>query len=132
NYGLLIAKTELGKDAGSGQCFACPRPRTRPCDGLQPSAFRDVWQEADLSGTLDRPRELALMAPAASGDPGRADLALLAHGPAQRAEVLVVDDVDLVPAERAGLPPAASGRALSSVPSPGRLPAALLRHGLRT
>src|SRR3954451_24150976 len=76
-------------------------PRTPECDGWQSSAIRYVREEPQLERTLDRDRELALVPTAASGDASRADLALLAHGPAQRSEVLVVDDVDLVLAERA-------------------------------
>src|SRR5436305_8098561 len=129
---LPMAKTEHGKDAGSGQCSACPRPRTRTCAGLQPSALGDVREEPQFPSALYRARELALVTAACSGDPGRADLALLAHRPAHGAEVLVVDDVDLVAAELAGLAPAACGRALASVPPPGLLPATLLRHCFRT
>src|ERR671939_161392 len=89
------------------------------------SALCYVWQQPELARALDRDRELALVAPAGAGDPGRADLALLAHRAAQRAEVLVVHDVDLVAAELAWLAPAAPGGTLASVPSPALLPAAL-------
>src|SRR5918912_188025 len=88
------------------------------------SALCYVWQQPELARALDRDRELALVAPAGAGDPGRADLALLAHRAAQRAEVLVVDDVDLVPAELARLAPAAAGWALLVTPA-RRLPATL-------
>jgi hypothetical protein len=50
------------------------------------------------------------VAAAATGHAGRADLALLGELAADTAEVLVVDDVDLVPAIRAGLTPACAGR----------------------
>src|SRR5439155_147090 len=53
-------------------------------------------------------------------DAGGADLALLAHGAAQCAEVLVVDDVDLVPAERAGLPTPSGAGPLTAI-APARL-----------
>src|SRR3712207_3878501 len=45
--------------------------------------------------------ELGLVAAACAGHARRADLALVADRAAQRGEVLVVDDVDLLPAERA-------------------------------
>src|SRR4029078_2842048 len=68
------------------------------------------------------------------------DLALLGELAADTAEVLVVDDVDLVPAIRAGLAPACAGSSLAITPAAGTtsagarlLPAArftchLLRH----
>src|SRR4051812_12412852 len=94
-----------------------------------PLAVRDVGQEPQLTRALYRRRELGLMPPAVSGDAGGADLALLAHRPPQRAEVLVVDEVDLVAAERARLEPAASAWALPVTPAPlCRGPATLLRH----
>src|SRR4051794_15531626 len=80
------------------------------------------------------------MAAAAAGHASRADLALLGELAADPAEVLVVDDVDLVPAIRAGLTTAALfGAALPITPAVARaaaaglLPAArltchLLRH----
>src|SRR4051794_20858271 len=90
---------------------------------------RDVREQAELASTLDGDRELALVAPAVAGDTGRADLALLAHSPPQRSEVLVVDDVDLVAAELARLAPAAATLALLVTPATlGRGPATLLRH----
>src|SRR5436190_1424179 len=52
------------------------------------------------------------MPAAAAGHAGGADLALLRELAADAAEVLVVDDVDLVPAVRAGLAPACAGRSL--------------------
>src|SRR3954464_9615386 len=67
------------------------------------------------------------MPTAGTGDPGRANLALLAHRPAQRAEVLVVNDVDLVAAELARLAPTAAPLALPVTPSRWS-PATLLRH----
>src|SRR3954467_4395719 len=59
---------------------------------------------------------------------GRADPALLAHRATQRAEVLVVDDVDLVAAELAGLAPAASRWTLLVTPARCLLPATCLCH----
>src|SRR4051794_12789454 len=58
------------------------------------------------------------MPPAAAGHASRADLALLRELTADTAEVLVVDDVDLVPAIRAGLAPACAGRSLSIAAAP--------------
>jgi hypothetical protein len=34
------AKTEQSKDAGLGQCYARPNPRTPECEGLQPPRRR--------------------------------------------------------------------------------------------
>src|SRR4051794_38786389 len=58
------------------------------------------------------------MTAAASGHASRADLALLRELAADAAEVLVVDDVDLVPAIRAGLAPACAGGSLSIAAAP--------------
>src|SRR5215218_6402457 len=66
------------------------------------------------------------MAAAAPGDAGRADLALLGELAADAAEVLVVDDVDLVPAIRAGLAPACAGGSLSIAAAPAAGAAGLL------
>src|SRR3954453_4844032 len=57
------------------------------------------------------------MTAAAAGHAGGADLALLRELAADAAEVLVVDDVDLVPAIRAGLAPACAGRSLAITPT---------------
>src|SRR5215208_4031181 len=70
---------------------------------------RDVRQESHFACPLDRGGELGLVTTAGAGDSRRANLALVADRPAQRCEVLVVDDVDLVPAERARLEPPGSG-----------------------
>src|SRR5204863_765254 len=78
---------------------------------------RDVWEEAELPGALHGPSELALVTAAAAGHSGGADLALLGELAADAVEVLVVDDVDLVPAIRAGLAPACAGRSLSITPA---------------
>src|SRR3954468_3328767 len=80
----------------------------------------NVRQEPQLPRPLHGLGELALVAPARPGDAGGADLALLAHGAAQRAEVLVVDDVDLVPAERARLPTPSGAGPLTAI-APARL-----------
>src|SRR3954447_24748987 len=95
-------------------------PRTPQSEGSQPSPLRDVREEAKLAGSLHRLGELALMAPARPGDAGGTDLALLAHGAAQRAEVLVVDDVDLVATERARLPTPSGAGPLTAI-APARL-----------
>src|ERR1051325_6015317 len=98
-------------------------PRTPQSDGSQPSALSDVGQHAEFPGALHRAGELALVTPARPGDAGGADLALLAHGATQRAEVLVVHDVDLVAAEGARLPAAAGTQALLAIAPPRLLPA---------
>src|SRR4051794_25562040 len=103
-------------------------PRTPECDGLQPSSVGHVGQEAKLAGTLDRDRELLLVPAAGARDASRADLALLAHRAAQRAEVLVIDDVDLVAAELARLAPAASRWPLLVTPAHCLLPATSFCH----
>src|SRR5512134_2581243 len=87
---------------------------TKPGDGLQPSPVGDVREEAELTRALDRVCELGLVAAAGAGHTRRADLALVADRPAQRCEVPVVDDVDLVTAERARLAPPAAGRTLAA------------------
>src|SRR5436305_2940922 len=93
-----------------------------------------VWEQAQFAGPLYRLRQLALVAAAGAGDARGADLPLLAHRAAERREVLVVDHVDLVPAELAWLAPASAGRALASVPpaAGALLPATLLCHCGRT
>src|SRR4051795_1153788 len=75
--------------------------------------LRDVREQTELARPLHRAGELALMPAAAAGHAGGADLALLGELAADAAEVLVVDDIDLVPAIRAGLAPACAGRSLS-------------------
>src|SRR4051812_50222159 len=71
------------------------------------------------------------MPPAGPGDTSGTDLALLAHSAAQRAEVLVVDDVDLVATERARLEPASAGHALLVTPAVRRPGSTLLCHYLQ-
>src|SRR3954464_2531116 len=68
------------------------------------------------------------MPAAGACDAGRADLALLAHRATERAEVLVVDDVDLVSAELAWLTPAAARWALLVTPARCLLPATCFCH----
>src|SRR6478736_4582340 len=53
-----------------------------------------VRQQGELAGPLDRPGDLALVAPARAGDSAGADLAALRDEPAQHRQVLVVDLVD--------------------------------------
>src|SRR5262249_30793709 len=78
----------------------------------------------ELARTLNRARQLALVTAAATGHASRADLALLGELAANPAEVLVVDDVDLVPAIRAGLAPACAGRSLAITAAVARAAAA--------
>src|SRR5690348_11492900 len=84
-----------------------------------------VGQERHLARPLDRHRHLSLVTPAGPGDPPRPDLALLGHVPPQLVVVLVVDLLDLLLAEVAGLAP--GGRACCSA----ALGAAALGLGLR-
>src|SRR3712207_4560013 len=74
--------------------------------------------------------ELGLVAAACAGHARRADLALVADRAAQRGEVLVVDDVDLLPAERARLETPARGAlaAGAALAVPRRCSTTLLRH----
>src|SRR3954452_18199740 len=83
-----------------------------------PTAVRDVREQPDLPGSLDRACQLRLMATAGAGDPGRADLALVADRPPERPHVLVVDDVDLLAAVRARLAPPTGGAWLAAPRSP--------------
>src|SRR5205809_7684482 len=71
------------------------------------SAVGHVREKAELAGSFDGARKLGLMAAAGPGDPGGADLAFVADRPPQRADVLVVDDVDLLATVGAGLAPSA-------------------------
>src|SRR4051812_19953786 len=71
------------------------------------------------------------MASAGAGDASGSDLALLAHRAADRPEVLVVDDVDLVATERARLEPASAGHALLVTPAVRRPGSTLLCHYLQ-
>src|SRR4051794_27643002 len=86
-------------------------------DCLRHGLLGDVREQAELAGALDGAGELALMAAAAAGHASGADLALLGELAANATEVLVVDDVDLVPAIRAGLAPACAGGSLSIAPA---------------
>src|SRR3954453_8812104 len=123
-----MRKPSSPRTQGRRRALARRGPRTPECDGLQPSSVRYVGKEAKLAGALDGDRELLLVPAAGARDASRADLALLAHRAAQRAEVLVVDDVDLVAAELAGLAPAASRRTLLVTPARCLLPATCLFH----
>src|SRR5919108_6664971 len=69
----------------------------------------DVRQETQLTRPLDRGGELGLVTAAGAGHARRADLPLVADRATERREVLVVDDVDLLPAERAWLDAPARG-----------------------
>src|SRR5207237_1037712 len=68
------------------------------------TTFRDVGKQCHLARAFDRDRDLTLMAAARARNPAGADLAALGDVPAQLIDVLVVDLVDLVLAEEAGLP----------------------------
>src|ERR687893_1610557 len=90
----------------------------------------DVRQEPHLTRPLDREGELGLVAAACAGHARRADLALVADRAAQRGEVLVVDDVDLLPAERARLETPARGAlaAGAALAVPRRCSTTCFRH----
>src|SRR3954471_5866520 len=88
-----------------------------------------VWQQRQLAGALDGRRDLVLVAPARPGDAPGADLPAVGDELPQGRDVLVVDELDLVAAERARLAPAgAASRDL--LPPARRRPAALLGHWL--
>src|ERR687895_729665 len=95
-------------------------------------AVGDVRQEAQFPRALDGAGELDLVPAAGASDASGADLALLAHRAAQRAEVLVVHDVDLVATERARLEAGATAHALLVTPtSSGGTGSTLLCHRLQ-
>src|SRR4051794_32170033 len=101
-------------------------------DGVPPTTGLSRWERGRggqaLAGGMVRDAELLLVPAAGASDPGRADLALLAHGATQRAEVLVIDHVDLVTAELAWLAPAASRWALLVTPARCLLPTTCFCH----
>src|SRR5262245_62697707 len=66
---------------------------------------REVRQERHCSRLLDGVRQLALVTGATAGDAPRNDLAALADEAPQTPHVFEVDEVDLVHAEFADLPP---------------------------
>src|SRR3954469_11852074 len=123
-----MRKPSIPRTQGRRRALARRGPRTPECDGLQLSSIGDVRKEPELAGALDRDRELLLVPAAGARDASRADLALLAHRAAQHAEVLVVDDLDLVTAELARLAPAASRWTLLVTPARCLLPATCLCH----
>ena len=94
----------------SDACIARERPMTPPGDAPSGSlSVRNVREKARArAAALHRAGQLRLVTPAGAGDARRADLALVADRAPQGSEVLVVDDVDLLPAERARLEAPAS------------------------
>src|SRR5687768_15868907 len=86
----------------------------------------DVRQQGELARTLDGGRDLVLVTTARARDAARADLAAIGDELPQRGDVLVVDELHLVAAVRAGLATPAAGPA--PLITPARRPAALLRH----
>src|SRR6185436_14030064 len=105
------------------------------------SALGDVRQESQLAGPLDSGGELVLVPAAAARDAARADLALVGQVAPQGREVLVLDLVDLVPAEVTALSaPAGSGGRLGAPAAGGgaallcqllHLPASLSGNAVR-
>src|SRR4029079_3074203 len=87
----------------------------------------DVGQPRELARALDRGRDLVLVAAAGARDAAGPGLFAPRDEAPQRADVLVVDVLDLVLAEQAGLAPAAAGAALLVPPACG-LAIALLGH----
>src|SRR5262245_55968019 len=89
-----------------------------------------VRQQRQLASALDRGRDLVLVPAAGAGDATGADLAALGHEATEARHVLVVDELDLVLAVRAGLATPAA-RAALLVPATRwlRRRLALLSHG---
>src|SRR3954452_4531345 len=77
----------------------------------------DVRQERQLAGALHGRRDLVLVTPAGAGDAPRPDLAALRDELAQRVDVLVVDELDLVAAVLALLATAAATDTLAISPA---------------
>jgi hypothetical protein len=69
---------------------------------------RHVGEDGDRPRALDRMRELALVASTTARDTPGNDLSAFRHEVAEATDVLVVDEVDLVRAEFADLPPTES------------------------
>src|SRR5215470_5940844 len=78
------------------------RPVTRTGSGAQ--VLRRVREEGDVSGALERDRQLALVAGARAGLPARLDLGPLGQVATEAVDLLVVDLDGLVGAERTDLP----------------------------
>ena len=114
----VLEQDRLGHRASAPRARGTPPPRP-PRSGRSSRASLDVGQQRELARALDRRGDLVLVAAAGAADPARADLAALGDEPAQRRDVLVVDLLDLVLAERAGLAPAAAGAALLVAPPCG-------------
>jgi hypothetical protein len=76
------------------------------------SCLGDVGEQRELASAFDRACDLTLMTAAGAGDPSGADLAPFGDEPAECANVLVVDPVDLVATVRAWLAPAGGRPAL--------------------
>src|SRR5262249_29075764 len=64
---------------------------------------RDIWDQRQLTGTLDRRLQFALMHRARAGNPPRQDFAALRHERTEQLHVFVVDIVDFIRAEFADL-----------------------------
>ncbi len=127
----LASSTRATEDAGVRRfAGASPVAPARRANSVSPGCH--VGQQRQLPRAFDRAGELALVPPAAAGDPGRPDLALVAHRAAQRGGVLVVDKVDLVAAERAWLTAPTASRPSLVVPPAvtRRLSATLPCHAL--
>src|SRR3981081_3550179 len=88
-------------------------------------SIRDVRNQRNLPGALDRDLQLPLVPRARAGNPSRQNLAPLGHEGRQQLDVLVVDVVNLVRAELADLPPSEHRAALALLFVPGFLLAAL-------
>src|SRR5207248_199234 len=93
----VLEQNRLGHVASFGLAVAVPVPVPVAVSApayATTSGFGHVRQQGELTRALDRAGDLALVAPARSGDPARADLAALRDEPAQHRDVLVVDLVD--------------------------------------
>ena len=116
------ARRRLGRQRVAQRPLA-PVTAATPARALGHRAL-GVGQQHELAGRLDGHGQRPLVLGAVARHPARADLAAVAHVLAQHGDVLVVDPLDLVPAQRAGLlldPPA---EVLGG--APGGRPAALV------
>src|SRR3954451_10232790 len=93
---------------------------------VRAGALADVREQRQLTRALDRASDLVLVPTAGARDAARADLSAVRDELAEKIDVLVVDELDLVAAVLAGLPASAAASGLAIPPARG--PAALLCH----
>lgn len=99
-----------GEPIASSRCPAEPERvgLTRPRHSIAPAAVYGLLRkgkEGEMSSSLDRDRQRALMTRTGAGLPARLDLAPVGDIAAKSPEVLVVDVIDMVHAKAADLAP---------------------------